>query len=126
MTQQEVKEYQNMKHSLGRFRHYINNAKEERPMVIMESLVYLADVFFDNYAKEPGKTERFEAKNPELAASVAREIEEVIQAGWAKGATLKVSDYIGYHIYEADKAWKSPEPAEELDVFAKVLVKAAK
>lgn len=127
MTEQEFQEYKAMQRSLGHFRSYVGRMQTENPLMVMQAAVYMADVFFDEYAQNPGeKTDRFVAKNPKLAASVAREINEPIQAGWDTNKKIKIADYIGTYIYQADQTWKSPAPAEELDIFAKFLVKASK
>ncbi|MBR4682904.1 MAG: hypothetical protein IKP06_06360 [Elusimicrobiaceae bacterium] len=126
MTEQEFQAYKAMQRSLGHFRSYVGKSEKENPLMVMQAAVYMADVFFDEYAQNPGeKTDRFVAKNPQLAASVAREINAPIKVGWNANATIKIADYIGSHIYEADKAWKSHAPADELDIFAKFLVKAS-
>lgn len=127
MNDQEAQEYSRLQLQLGHFRSYVESAPEENMLIVMQSLVYLADAYAANYAKNPAEiNDRFEAKNPELAASVAREIDQEIKVGWAEGKTIKPSDYIGRHLYQVSQTWKSPEPADELDTFAKVLVKAAK
>ena len=120
MTNREVEEYKRLKDQLERVRQYVANASEGKTLVAMQSLVYLADAYFDSYAKNPAeKTERFEAKNPELAASVAREIEH--EGLNVNGALVKVSDYILLHLPEAEQAWKSYEPIDELNTFRRVL-----
>lgn len=125
MNSQETLDYRKLKAQLNGFRHYVGNATEEQPEIIMQSLVYLADTYFDLYAKNPtAKTESFEAKKPELAASVAREIDQAIRVGWAENQEITPSDYIGRYVYEMDKKWKDVRPAEELDIFAKVLNRA--
>lgn len=127
MTEQETQQYKALQRQLGHFRHYVESATEEKMPIVMQSLVYLADAYAANYAKNPAEiNDRFEAKNPELAASVAREIDQEIKAGWAEGKTIKPSDYIGRNLYPVSQVWKSMEPVDELDTFAKVLVKAAK
>ena len=90
---------------LKAFHKYVRQANEENMSVIMQSLLFLADTYF-------------EIKDPDLADLVAREINREFHPGWNREETFKVSEYITENLHHVEGMWTDDAPVNKLGAFA--------
>lgn len=97
--------------------------EKENVSYILQNIVFMADDFIRDYAKNPQATSfiGFEPKNEEAVRQVVAQIEKPIMAGW--GEKIIISEYIKENLDEVKSKWFSEEPIVYLEDFQYLLVK---
>ena len=99
--------------------------KQEKENVshILQNIVFMADNFIRDYAKNPQANtfDGFEPKNEAAVRRVVAQIEKPIMTRWDE--EMVVSEYIQENLDEVRGLWMSEEPITYLEDFREILVK---
>lgn len=117
MTAQEREDMDAVLKDLNRIRKMLTNAKEEKPLLILQSFVSFYEQIAYSFAANKDIDSRFEAKNPALVKELAKELQKPISVGWEKGKNIVMGSYIAEHLPETYRAWLDYGPSDELDTF---------
>lgn len=97
--------------------------KTENVSHLLQNIVFMADNFIRDCAKNPQANtfDGFEPKNEAAVRRVVAQIEKPIMTGW--GEKIVVSEYIQENLDEVRGLWMSEDPITYLEDFREILVK---
>ncbi len=120
---QQDPRYERFEQQLVTLRELVGGLKKENSSVVMQSVLELADAFFDYAAENPElKSQEFRFRKGVNIKKIVREIETPMETGWGHTEVMVVSSAIEHFLEGGQCAWKGTQEKDELAVFRQVLV----